>query len=79
IPPEDVLEENFLIEIDVSKELSADEKRVFEAMLIRNRKAFGIDGELGNYPGEVEIPVIEGTKPVCIPPFGASPANREVI
>ncbi|KIM42490.1 hypothetical protein M413DRAFT_70449, partial [Hebeloma cylindrosporum] len=79
IPPEDVLEENFLIEIDISKELSTEKRRVFEAMLVRNRNAFGINGQLGNYPGEVEIPVIEGTKPVCIPPFGESPANREVI
>ncbi|KIM38566.1 hypothetical protein M413DRAFT_75964, partial [Hebeloma cylindrosporum] len=78
-PPEAVAEEDLLKEIDISKELSDTQKQSFERMLLRNREAFGINGELGNYPGKVEIPVAEGTKPVCIPPFGGSPASREVI
>ncbi|KAJ3998496.1 hypothetical protein F5050DRAFT_1548234, partial [Lentinula boryana] len=34
---------------------------------------------LGNYEAKVDISMKPGTKPISLPPYSASPANREVI
>ncbi|KAF9001419.1 hypothetical protein BDZ89DRAFT_1146808 [Hymenopellis radicata] len=47
--------------------------------LDRNRLAFGLDGRLGNYDAHVKIPLKPNAVPVSLPPFPASPANREVM
>ena len=46
--------------------------------LAHNHK-FGLEGRLGHYAEKVEIPLLPGTKPISIPPFQVSPANRKVI
>ena len=40
---------------------------------------FGLEGKLGNYTEDVDIPLHPNTKPISIPPYQASPASREVI
>ncbi|KDR72017.1 hypothetical protein GALMADRAFT_74414, partial [Galerina marginata CBS 339.88] len=46
---------------------------------MKNKAVFGLNGRLGNFPEEVEVPLISGTKPISIPPFPASPAKREIM
>lgn len=72
-------EEEELSNIDISKDLSEEQQTQLRELLQRRKGAFGCNGRLGNHPGEVEVPLKEGTKPISIPPFIASPAKREVI
>ena len=78
--PEDVIPESRLLEeLDISTNLSPDQRKKIQHILIKHKEVFGLDGRLGNYAEEVRIPLISDTKPISIPPFHASPANREVI
>ncbi|KAJ3979041.1 hypothetical protein F5890DRAFT_1390540, partial [Lentinula detonsa] len=77
---EDLTPSNRLLEeIDICKELSADRVKALQQILVRNEEAFGLDGRLGNYPEEVEIPMLPNAKPIALPPIPLSPANREVV
>lgn len=79
IPGEEVEKKDWLSKIDVSESLDELQKLRMLEVIQRNEKAFAIDGHLGHYREEVEIPLIPGTKPISVPPYQASPANREVI
>ncbi|KAJ3779624.1 hypothetical protein GGU10DRAFT_236744, partial [Lentinula aff. detonsa] len=77
---EDFTPSNKLLEeIDICKELSADQVKTLQQILVRNKEAFGLDGRLGNYSEEVEIPMLPNAKPIALPPIPLSPANREVV
>ena len=41
--------------------------------------AFSLNGRLGHYDAKVEIPMKEEVKPISLPPYPSSPANREVM
>jgi hypothetical protein len=47
--------------------------------VLKNSKAFGLDGRLGDYAAHIDITMKPNAEPVSLPPFHASPANREVI
>lgn len=68
-----------LKELDICKDLSKEERSQLQSLLRKQKQAFGIDGRLGKISGEVEVPLKEGTKPISIPPFVASPENQLVI
>ena len=68
-----------LEEVDISPRLTPEQIKQLQGILQRNKDAFGLEGRLGHYSGEVDIPLLPNTKPISIPPFQASPANREVI
>ncbi|KAJ3718138.1 hypothetical protein DFJ43DRAFT_1005892, partial [Lentinula guzmanii] len=74
-----VSSKRLLEEVDICKELSADQVDALQQILIRNEEAFGLDGRLGNYPEEVEIPMLPNAKPIALPPIPLSPVNREVV
>jgi len=65
--------------LDLSPDLTADQRHSVERVILRNLSAFRLNGQLGNYPEHVDIPVKPGTEPVSLPPFPTLPANREVI
>ena len=69
----------FLQEIDISPHLNDIQTNRLQEVLKRHEDAFGLEGRLGHYLEEVDIPLLPDTKPISIPPFQASPANREVI
>ena len=48
-------------------------------MITKHASAFGLAGKLGNYPGKVEASMRPGMVPISLPPYHASPENREVI
>ena len=79
MPEEIIPEVKLLQELDVSTNLSQDQVRKIQSILMKHKGVFGLDGRLGNYAEEVRIPLIPDTKPISVPPFHASPANREVI
>ncbi|KAL1687728.1 hypothetical protein GGG16DRAFT_24452, partial [Schizophyllum commune] len=48
-------------------------------MLNQHQRAFALDGRLGDYEAAARIRVKEGTEPIAVPMFGASPAKKAVI
>jgi hypothetical protein len=78
-PPENISSARLLEEIDISPDITSDQRQLLETIITRNSKAFGLDGRLGNYEVKVEIPMKPDAEPVSLPPFPVSPANREVI
>ena len=78
--PEEFIPANQLLkEVDISPNLTSTQRDQIRCILKAHEDAFGLEGRLGHYDEEVDIPVIPNTKPISIPPYQASPANREVI
>ncbi|KAJ3726528.1 hypothetical protein DFJ43DRAFT_1001997, partial [Lentinula guzmanii] len=74
-----VSSEKLLSEVHISTDLTQEQQQKIEEVMIQNQRAFGLDGRLGNYEAKVDISMKPGTKPISLPPYSASPANREVI
>ena len=53
--------------------------RRIQAVVLKRERAFGLDGRLGEIQAKCRIPTHPDAKPVCLPPYSASPAKREVI
>lgn len=79
VPEEAVPENRLLQELDISTNPSREQILAIQRILVKHKEVFGLDGRLGNYAEEVTISLVPDTKPISIPPFHASPANREVI
>lgn len=76
---EDIPEARLLQELDISTSLSQEQIVMIQHILVKHKEIFGLDGRLGSYAEEVKISLMPDSKPISIPPFHASPANREVI
>ena len=79
MPEESVLATQLLREVDISPNLNQVQTKHLQEIIELHKEVFGIDGRLGHYAEEVDIPLLPGTKPISILPFQVSPANREVI
>ncbi|KAF9011671.1 hypothetical protein BDZ89DRAFT_963783, partial [Hymenopellis radicata] len=77
--PEPTASKEFLTAVDISSNLQPDQQHLIEEVLIRNKNAFGLDGRLGNHDAQVAIRLKPGAEPISLPPFSASPLNREVM
>lgn len=64
-----------LEEVNISPKLTQVQLSQLKEVLERHKEVFGLDGRLGHYTEEVEIPLLPNTKPISIPPFQVSPAN----
>ncbi|QRV83884.1 Ty3/Gypsy polyprotein/retrotransposon [Ceratobasidium sp. AG-Ba] len=74
LPSTDVtLADKLLQEIHFNKDLTPAQKAKLEEVILKNIKAFGVDGRLGDYPAEVEINLYPGTKEISQAPYSASP------
>jgi hypothetical protein len=78
-PPEPVSGDRLLAEVDFSPDLLESQRKQLEEVVLKNSKAFGLDGRLGDYAAHIDITMKPNAEPVSLPPFHASPANREVI
>src|SRR6202453_4088320 len=77
---EDRVDSERLIEVlDVNPELPADKRKEIQEVIVRNQRAFGLDDHLGHLNQTIKIPLKPDAKEVSLPPFHASPMNREVI
>ena len=79
LPEEEIPKDRLLEELDFSPELSESDRKALQEIVILHKKAFGLDGKLGNYNAKVEIKLRPGSKEISLPPYNASPAKREVI
>ena len=78
-PPEDIAEEDLLKEVGFSEHLLPEQRQALETVVAKHKLAFSLNGRLGHYDAKVEVPLKPDAKPVSLPPFPASPANREVM
>ena len=77
---EDLVDSKRLIEVlDINPELPAVERDRIQEVIVKNHQAFGLDDRLGHLDHAIHIPLKPGAKEISLPPFHASPANREVI
>jgi len=80
VPEDTNIKKQLLEEIDISSDLSLAQRNKIQRILLNNEISFGINGRLGQYDGsKVEISLKPGTNPISLPPFPASPANREIM
>jgi hypothetical protein len=78
--PEDFVDSKRLIEeLDINPELPDVQRKKLQDVIVKNQRAFGLDDRLGHLDVKVQIPLKPEAKEVSLPPFHASPANREVI
>lgn len=78
--PEQIYPSEMLREfIDVDPSLRPDQRDALYKVVEQNVSAFGFDGRLGHLDAKVHIELLPGTKPLSQPPYGASPAKRELI
>ncbi|KZS86485.1 hypothetical protein SISNIDRAFT_420831, partial [Sistotremastrum niveocremeum HHB9708] len=78
-PPDDVKTSDLLKALDFSKDLTAEERTAIEEVVLKNSKAFGLDGRLGTHESKVDVPLKPDSKPVSLPPFPVSLASRKVM
>ncbi|KIY61401.1 hypothetical protein CYLTODRAFT_362974, partial [Cylindrobasidium torrendii FP15055 ss-10] len=78
-PPEDIASRDLLSAVKISPDLTGSQRALMEEVISRNTKAFGLDGRLGQYDDKVVIKMKPEAKPISLPPFPLSPANRSVM
>ncbi|PBK82565.1 hypothetical protein ARMGADRAFT_887506, partial [Armillaria gallica] len=78
-PPDALPSSEILDALDISPNLTQDQRRRLQEVILKNQQAFGLDGRLGTNDARVEIKLKPGATPVSLPPFPMSPANREVM
>ncbi|KAI0707012.1 hypothetical protein C8Q76DRAFT_628954, partial [Earliella scabrosa] len=79
-PADEVPSSALINAVDISSELSSEDRQKLLEVLERNRAAFSLDGKLGRVQGSTcNIPLRDGAKEVSLPPFPTSPAKREVV
>ncbi|KAH9847980.1 hypothetical protein C2E23DRAFT_740538, partial [Lenzites betulinus] len=79
IPPDDTPKELLSETIDISADLTKEQRESLLSVIQRNESAFALDGRLGTVNAECTIPLRPGSKEVSLPPFPSSPAKREVM
>ncbi|QRW02596.1 Retrovirus-related Pol polyprotein from transposon [Ceratobasidium sp. AG-Ba] len=77
--PEHIPKDRLVAEINWGDTLTPEQKRALEKVVLKHHKAFGLDGRLGNYPEEIEIPLRPGTKEISLAPYRPSEEARKVI
>ncbi|TDL13217.1 hypothetical protein BD410DRAFT_679745, partial [Rickenella mellea] len=77
--PDPVPSSKLLSEIHFSPDLTKEQRKELEKVVLHHEKAFGLDGRLGHYNAKVQIPLREDAKEVSLPPFGTSPEKKQVI
>ncbi|QRV81428.1 Ty3/Gypsy polyprotein/retrotransposon [Ceratobasidium sp. AG-Ba] len=77
--PEHIPKDRLVAEINWGDTLTPEQKKALEKVVLKHHKAFGLDGRLGNYPEEIEIPLRPGTKEISLAPYRPSEEARKVI
>ncbi len=77
--PDFIAATTMLSNLDMSPDLSPENRQRLETIVLRNKLAFGLDGKLGIHDARVEVRLKPNSQPVSLPPFPVSPANREVM
>jgi len=77
---ENIPSTELLSSLDFNPQLLNSQRRQLEEVVIRNRRAFSLDGRIGEYSDiKYRINLREDAVPISLPPYHASPAKREDI
>jgi hypothetical protein len=72
----DIPSVKLLSSLDFNPQLLTPQKRQLEEVILRNHKAFSIDGQIGEYSDiKYRINLQENAIPISLPPYHASPAK----
>ena len=77
---ENIPSAELLSSLDFNPQLLNSQRRQLEEVVIRNHRAFSLDGRIGEYSDiKYRINLQEDAIPISLPPYHASPAKREDI
>ena len=77
---EEVPTKELLSSLDFNPKLSDSQKKALEQVIFKNRKAFSLDGQIGEYSDiKYSIKLTENAVPISMPPYHASPEKRQDI
>ena len=78
--PEDHVDSERLIKVlNINPELLASKRKEIQDVIIKNQQALGLDNSLRHLDQTIKIPLKPDAKEISLPPFHASPTNREVV
>jgi hypothetical protein len=74
--PEDCVDSERLIKVlNINPELPASKRKEIQDVIVKNRRAFGLDDHLGHLDQTIKIHLKPDAKEISLPPFHASPTN----
>ena len=77
---EDIPTKEFLSMLDFNPKLSKSQKESLQQIVLKHRKAFSLDGRIGEYSDiKYTIKLKEDAIPISMPPYHASPEKRADI
>ena len=80
LPDPDIIpSEQLLDEINFSDQLTSEQCKCLENVILKHELAFGLEGRLGNHDAKVQIKLKPSTKEISLAPYSALPAKKEVI
>jgi hypothetical protein len=56
VPQDFIPGDRLLQEVDISPDITLEQRKRLEEVILRNKAAFGIDGRLGNYEVKLKFP-----------------------
>ena len=77
--PDPISTLDLLSQVNFSPDLSPEKRAELEAVVLKNKDAFGLDGRLGHYDAKVRVPLRPDAKEVSLPPFPVSPEKRAAV
>ena len=77
---EDIASKELVSSIDFNPKLSLAQRAKLEKIVMKNSRAFSLDGKIGKYSGiQYPIKLVPDAQPVSLAPYHASPEKREAI
>jgi len=77
---EDIPSQELITSLDFNPKLSKHQRSQLEEVVKRNRKAFSLDGRIGEYSDiKYTIKLKDDAEPISMPPYHASPEKRKDI
>ena len=77
---DDIPTQELLTSLDFNPKLSASQRKALEYVVFKHRKAFSLDGRIGEYSNiKYAIKLAEDTIPISMPPYHTSPEKRADI
>ncbi|KAI4294339.1 hypothetical protein K525DRAFT_178901, partial [Schizophyllum commune Loenen D] len=65
--------------VNLGPDIPEEYRARLNEVLRKHSRAFGVGGRLGEVDTKVKVSLKEGSQPVSLPGYGASPLKREVI
>lgn len=78
--PEPIPSDRLLSEVHFNPQLTSEQRKILESVILKRAKAFSLDGRLGQHDAKVEIKLKKGQEePVSMRPYAMSPLKRKIV